>query len=247
MKLATHLLVILAAKLDGNNKVVAWRHLGTGFHIGCSGTIATCRHIVQSCGEGEVLLALEGSIKKAFFPLYDIQSHPKYDFAIAKIDRPDTVEFPLIYSGENLYVGDDLLAFSYFGIGGGGALQPPDLQGRLFKGHIVSIHQREIPGVSPTTCELSFPSISGFSGAPLLHEKDCILGMLHGNLESSIEVYRYEEVVSPSIKNAESIHRVLELGLAHTAMDIRRFLNDLGVEGVPDGPNDNQLNTVFSF
>lgn len=247
MKLATHLVVLLAAVLAQNKKIMSWRHIGTGFHIGSNGTIATCSHIIGSRKENEVLLALEASEQNLVFPLYDIKCHPSYDFAIAKIENPNPIQFPTIYSGETLYVGDDVLAFSYFGVGGGGPGSVPNLQGRLFKGHIVSIHPREIHQVSPTTCELSFPSISGFSGAPLLHERDCILGMLHGNLESSIEVYKYEEVVAPSSKHAESIHRVIELGLAHTAMDIRGFLKDLGVTDIPDGPSEAQLNIRISF
>jgi len=243
MKLATHILVLMAAKKDSNHAWKAWRHVGIGFHIGCGGMIATCRHVVNSITGDECLVACEVTSSRLVLPVHDVRCHEVYDFAIGKVNRPSPVAFPTIYSGNNLYVGDDVMAFGYFCTGKVAGSDSLNLVGRLFKGHIVRIDGTVIPNISLSTCELSFPSITGFSGTPLLHEKDCILGMLHGNHESSIQVHQYQEFVTPTEKHAESIHRVIELGLAHTAMDIRKFLLDLGVDNIPPGPSDAQLNT----
>ena len=246
MKLADHLKIIIAAELDDSKQIVRWRHLGTAFHIGGGGMIATCSHIIKSKNDNEELFALTATDQRTLAPLEEIICHPKYDFAVAKIDGPG-LPFPLIYSGERLYVGDELWAFSYFNAGSSPPGYAPNFQGRLFKGYIASLFHQERQGVSPSTCEISFPSIAGFSGAPLLHPRDCILGMLYGNSESTIELYRYEEVINQSNKRAESIHRLVEFGLAHSAMDIRRFLREMGIHNVPDGPSEAALNTHHPF
>lgn len=240
MQLADHLKIIIAAELSSSKQIIRWRHIGTAFHIGGGGMIATCSHIIKSKNDNEQLFALTATDQRTLAPLEEIIFHPKYDFAVAKIDCPP-LQFPTIYSGERLYVGDDVLAFSYFNAGSPPPGYAPNFQGRLFKGHISSLFHQEREGVSPSTCEISFPSIAGFSGAPLLHGRDCILGMLYGNSESTIELYRYEEVTDEITRRAESIHRLVEFGLVHSAMDIRRFLKEMGVKNITDGPTEAML------
>ena len=244
MQLAEHLKIIISGVTDANGDIVSWRHLGTAFNIGNGGLIATCSHIIRAKNDNETLFALDATNQRRYVPLEEIVCHPNYDFAVARIDGPG-LHFPLIYSGENLYLGDDVLAFSYFNAGTAPPEHLPNFQGRLFKGHIASIFHQELRGVSPRTCEISFPSIAGFSGTPLLHPKDCVIGMLHGNSESTIEMYKYEEFSDPSTKLSESIHRLVEFGLAHTAMDIRRFLAEMGINDIPPGPSQQALYTQF--
>lgn len=204
--------------------------------------ITTCSHIIKSKNANEELFSLTATDQRNVAPLEEIICHSKYDFAVAKIDGPG-LRFPSIYSGERLYMGDELWAFSYFNAGSSPAGYAPNFQGRLFKGHIASFFRQERQGVFPGTYEISFPSNVGVSGSPLLHPRDCILGMLYGNSESTIELYRYEEFINQASKRAESIYRLVEFGLAHSAMDIRRFLKDMGIQKVPDGPSEAALNT----
>lgn len=241
MKLDTHLVVFVAATKADENRWKSWRHLGTGFHIGDAGSVATCKHIVNSLLDGESLFAFAVTGSQLVMPVYDIRCHPKYDFAVVRVDRPDPVAFSIIYSGTRLYIGDDVIAYGYFGVPGSHDCIPK-LVGRCFKGHVVRIDSTIIPNIAASTCEISFPSISGFSESPILHKRDCVLGMFHGNHESSIQVYQYEEVLSTKEKHVESVRRVIELGLAHTAMGIRAYLKDLGVTNIPVGPTDAQLN-----
>jgi len=67
--------------------------------------------------------------------------------------------------------------------------------------------------------------------------------MLYGNSESTIELYRYEEISDPASKRTESIHRLVEFGLAHSAMDIRRFLKEMNINNIQDGPTEAMLNS----
>jgi hypothetical protein len=52
--------------------------------------------------------------------------------------------------------------------------------------------------------------------------------MLFGNVESSIQVFSTEEVTSGVERYRETVHRVLELGIAYPLEQIIQWANDLG-------------------
>jgi hypothetical protein len=67
----------------------------------------------------------------------------------------------------------------------------------------------------------------------LTQQETCIVGMLFSNHESTIAISNFSEVEENGKIFSEQIHKVYELGLAHTAYDIRHFLDDLGVNRIP--------------
>lgn len=206
------------------------RYLGVAYHINREGYIATCSHIVASLAKNESLVGVEmhgGS----FFELQDIQCHPLYDFAIARVSRKNYEVVPLCGKRE-IFIGDDVLSYGYTsnGIVEGRHITMP----RLFKGHIVRLHESPIVSDARSTCELSFPSHNEFSGTPVLFNKPktSMAGMLFGNYESTITLHKNSETIEPGKIYSEEIHKVVELGIAHTAFDVRCFLRDLGLSKV---------------
>jgi len=100
------------------------------------------------------------------------------------------------------------------------------------KGHIVRVGENSPVEHAKSICEVSFPSLAGFSGTPILSdgEQQYVAGMLYGNYESSIQLFKITGINDSGNKCNEEIHRVYEFGLAHTPSDIRQFLSDLGYE-----------------
>lgn len=206
------------------------RYAGMSFHFNDIGNIATCAHIVNTLEEDESLVGVEMHGECLSYLVKDIQVHPKYDFALGKVTRKAYKALP-IYSGPELFIGTDVFAYGMTtaGLANGRIEQMP----RLFKGHVVRTHPLPSISVARSTCEISFPSHNGFSGAPLLLANTAVVaGMLYGNHESTITLHKFSEVDSAGTRFSEEIHRVVELGAAHTAADIRLCLDDLGVKRV---------------
>jgi len=204
------------------------RYVGVSYHFNDQGDIATCAHIVNSLQEGETLMAVEMHGASLTYPVDNLQCHPKHDFAIGNVRRRDYRVVPISDQPE-VFIGSDVMAY---GFTTAGLIEERQVtMPRLFKGHIVRTHPTPTLPVARSTCEVSFPSYSGFSGTPLLfdHRKTCIAGMLYGNYESTITLHKHTEVDDAGSKYSEEIHRVVELGAAHTAPDIRAFLDDMGI------------------
>jgi|GEM_PF-968767 len=207
------------------------RYLGVAYHFNDIGNIATCSHVVNALQEGETLLAIEMHGECLAYEVKDIKCHPKYDFAVGWVGRKNYEVIPL-HGKKELYIGDDIMAYGFTngGLFDGRLSTVP----RLFKGHIVRTHESPILPDARSTCEISFPALKGFSGTPLLFSrpKTSMAGMVFSNYESTIELYQYTEIEEESEKYSEKIHKVIELGIAHSAYDIRVFLKDLGISRV---------------
>lgn len=207
------------------------RYVGVSYHINDLGDIATCAHVVNSLEEGEILVAVEMHGNCLAYPVENIRVHPKYDFAVGYVSRREYKVAPLMDQAE-VFIGSDVLAY---GFTAGGLIDERMVTvPRLFKGHIARTHSMPLLAAARSTCEVSFPAHSGFSGAPLLFDarKTCVAGMLYGNYESTITLHKRTEVDDAGSKFSEEIHKVIELGAAHAAPDIRIFLDELGVTRV---------------
>ncbi|ENN2394016.1 serine protease [Vibrio sp. VGrn 2] len=208
----------------GNIHLQIDRYAGVAFFVGNEGLIATCRHIVQMVQEGEVLVGKSlntGVIE----PIYNIRVHADYDFALgAFMGQPDYRIFPM--DGEDCLPGHDVRAFGFNNIGKIGA--DVRVNARMLKGYIVSKHETSDHPEAKTTTEVSFPSLKGFSGSPLVStETGKLAGMMFSNHESSIEVHSFMDVEDNGDTFKESIYRVIELGLAHSISDINQFISAL--------------------
>jgi hypothetical protein len=204
------------------------RYAGVSYHFNDQGDIATCAHIVNGLAEGERLVAIEMHGSCLMFPVDDLRCHPKHDFAVGRVRRQNYKSVALSDQPE-VFIGTDVMAFGFTTAG----LVDEKLitMPRLFKGHVVRTHAQPSMSQARSTCELSFPSHNGFSGTPVWLDapKTCAVGMLYGNYESTITLHKCTEVNEVGDSYSEEIHRVVELGAAHTAPDIRSFLDDLGI------------------
>ncbi len=99
---------------------------------------------------------------------------------------------------------------------------------RVMKGHVSRVDTNNQLHRSTEVIETSFPSLSGFSGSPIFCEHTLdLVGMLFGNVESSIEVFSFKDFSEDGkeiIK--ESVNRIVELGLAHTTDAIVNYLKE---------------------
>lgn len=220
---------LAAAKMINEYQFTLERFVGSAFFITGDGVIATCSHIIDDLLNNEFLVyrnMATGEICK----LEDINCHPKFDFAIA---RTNITESKFIQPCEkNVYLGLDVLTFGYTSIG----KLPNELKisTRMLKGYISRISiDNELPKTKETI-ELSFPSLSGFSGAPVwVWNTNNFAGMLFGNLESSIETFSFEErSESNSIITKEKIYRIMEFGLMHSMSTIKECIEYFGINAV---------------
>ena len=236
MQFRDSILPLFAVKLVNGttNSPSDFRYLGASYHVNDEGIIATCKHVVESVQEDETLVGAEMFGERLMFNVSDIKCHPKYDFAIGYVARNDYKAIPM-HGKKDLFIADDILAYGFTneGLINGLIVTAP----RLFKGHVVRTFDQPILKDARSTCEISFAALKGFSGTPLLFDakKTCVAGMLFSNMESSIELHQLVEIEENGEKFSEKIHKVLELGVVHTAWDIRHFLKDLGITRIPFG------------
>lgn len=98
---------------------------------------------------------------------------------------------------------------------------------RAFFGNVVRV-LNEKNNKSLSVCELSFPTLSGFSGAPVLSPGlDTIAGIIYGNTQQKIQVHEKYEMRDGVNVFSETVNRIMELGLFHSIQSINSFLVDL--------------------
>lgn len=207
-----HILPLLAAKRESKDSVFLTKYLGCSFFINSSGFIATCAHVINSIEDDEYIVAKHLATNK-FYPLGETRIHPKLDFAVSHIEIKDN-DFFQAYTDEIL-IGIDIGAFG-FTASGFDNQENIGLDGRFLKGYITRIADNfdHLPdGIE--ACETSFPSLSGFSGTPILNAKQ-VVGMLFNNYESHVVVHSYSEIQDNDQNFSEKITRVVEFGLAYS-------------------------------
>ena len=206
------------------------RFAGTGFYIGANGVVATCEHVVASLKRDEMIMAYDINLKK-FFKLSEINNHHEMDFSIARINVKNNKFLRLVRTEKNpIELGTNVSSFGYINAGRVGS--DLRLEDKYFKGYISFIGKKPDSTMKcRTVCELSFPSLSGFSGAPVFFEnKSALIGMLYGNRETNIEVFSHSVSENNGETITEKIFRTMEFGLMHTVNDIVIFLEDLGMK-----------------
>ena len=226
---AKYIVPLVIATDDGSGKSRIIRYAGVAFFLRQKGWIATCKHVVRECGINEMLLA-KNLLTGEYARIYDAHTTANQDFAACRISESWDHEFlPLCSTSQTLGADVQVLGFTNRGLSENNLI----IEARLVKGYISQ--QSGIPTTSDSisTLEFSFPSLKGFSGSPVIsvltHE---VVGMLFTNHEVSIELFKFSEVQDNHKIYEESVHRVIEYGLAHSANDIRQFLKQLNVEKV---------------
>jgi len=222
-----YLLPLAIAKRTGPNEGDLVRFAGSSFYIDSKGTIATCSHIIESLKEDEFLVAKELRTN-TFLEVKEVICHKKFDFAVGHVDVTNNEFFKPL--DNPLMLGDDVDALGFTANGKVG--KDLHIDSRMLRGYVTRLSQSpQLNLRCKSTFEVSFPSLSGFSGAPVTtHKGAFLLGMLYGNMESSIEVFSFTEIKQDDSTISEKICRVLEFGVAHPINDIRFFLQELNIK-----------------
>jgi len=201
---------------------------GSGFYIDTTGFLITCRHVVDQLSDAEYLAAYQAG-KRRKLPLKLVNRSPKYDLAVCKSDDPGISEpWPFVLE-PFVRLGDDVEIYAYCNEPVGYDQLP--FRVRYMKGHITGVSR---DSNCPDSYELSFPVLTGMSGAPLIRHfpvegqnkrKSGIVGFAYGSRES--EVVRHTKTVSQDFE--ERVSRIQELGLAYKAEVFRHILDGTGV------------------
>jgi hypothetical protein len=203
--------------------------VGSCFLISKAGLIATCAHITEKATLGKQLFVCNIKDGK-FYSLENIKTHSFADFAVGTINMEQDV-FLKPYPGSCFEkLGHDVMNFGYTDAFKNGTIIEYDT--RISKGYIsrVSDRRSEILRCN-RVCELSFPSLPGCSGSPVISPHNAeVLGMLYSNLESTIETFSYSEYRDDQETVRERVSRIIDFGLMHTIEDIRVFLHDMDIK-----------------
>jgi hypothetical protein len=231
IKASDYILPLVIGKKNSENPFAQLnRFIGTAFYIGANGVIATCGHIASTPASDESLMVYDLNLQR-FLELEMLQIHPEMDFAIARTGIKHNKYLRLVKTETHpIELGTNISSFGYINAGRVGS--DLHLEDKYFKGYISFI------GTNPdttlrcrTVCELSFPVLNGFSGAPVFFEsKNSLVGMLYGNRESKIEVYSNTPVQIKGKAVTKKQPRSMALGLMHTVNDIVTFIKDMGIK-----------------
>ena len=192
--------------------------------------IATCGHIASAPARDESLMAYDLNLQQ-FLKLEKLQVHPEMDFAIARTGVKQNKYLRLVKTETHpIELGTNISSFGYVNAGRVGV--DLRLEDKYFKGYISFIGTKPDKSLRcHTVCELSFPVLNGFSGAPVFFEsKNSLVGMLYGNRESKIEVYSNTLVEIKGKAVTKKQPRSMALGLMHTVNDIVTFIEDMGIK-----------------
>ncbi len=222
-----YVLPLCIGRLVSESRVELLRFAGAAYFLRPNGLIATCGHVVDALAAGEVLVG-QDLVTGTKGQVSVVRRHPKYDFAVCYFHNRGSPKI-LKHYYDSVPLGLDVQAFGFTSDGASGK----DLKiiPRLFKGSVVGHSSEPSQAGARSKLELSFPALKGFSGAPLFSTEGGLqlAGMIYGNHESTIEQYAYTEVRSDSEHMTERVHKLVELGLAHTAADIDQFILDLSI------------------
>jgi len=167
--------------------------------------------------------------KGAFSPVSDIvlPSQSGLDLAFLRnaLGRPKSEFFPIL-TPDTLVVGENVFCFGFFATGGKFA----NVEQGYFSGRIVNFFSNKPSPISHSLM-LPFPVLEGMSGSPILtyHNGTKLVGLSYGNRSSRIlasEVLLYKD---ERREYKETIHRIVEFGIAYHCATIVNFLSQIGV------------------
>lgn len=220
-KYLVQLLIAKKVSDDSGRPFVIDRYAGIAFLIHPQ-MIATCAHIVDMVQPGEVLVA-RNQITNGMAEV-QMQKHARYDFAAGIFQgTADLGVLPL--SSRKFLPGEDVSVMGYTPNGKTGNFVHVDA--RMFKGHLVRVADEATRPEARSTIEVSFAAHKGFSGTPLISKDSEIVGMLFGSAESEIVSHSVAITNDDGSVFAETKSRIVELGLAHSNIDLLQFMQDL--------------------
>ena len=230
MQITSAVLPLMKGYKTGQNIVEAIGFIGSATIVG--NNVCTCAHVVQSVDFKSELILTKWNPDNPNEPWQEFigaKVHKKYDFAVLQtINSPPNKPLPL--SNTPLEMSQQV-----YGIGfhdDGECISPEGRRNfqvapRSFFGNVVRVDE-QVNNFSPSLCELSFATLSGFSGAPVFSPGlDSIIGMIYGNVDQKIQVHQRYELIDGDMKFSETVNRIMELGLFHSAKSIKTFLKEV--------------------
>lgn len=203
------------------------RFLGTGFWLDNQGHFATCKHVIENLELGQVPVIGQpfGPKPDYFIPILESTSHEKFDVAVGKAPASAVGGVLKRYQG-HVALGLDVQAFGFTDSGkqhGKYQIDP-----RLLRGYVSRAAEESFGLPSPTLIEVSFGSPNGFSGTPLLVNKE-VVGILYSNIDSKLGAYSIGETTDGESHYKEVAYRVYEYGIAHRLSELASFFSQCGV------------------
>ncbi len=193
-----------------------------------NGGLLTCRHVVDiETQAGESVCVLDDE-QHRLIPVADVRlsSDPTFDacYVPDALKRPHDAFFPIL-PPSNVITGEDVYSFGFFLADG----EHTKTQHGYFKGNIVNVDRPAARSAQAIT--LSYPIIEGLSGSPVLtyHNGPKALGLAYGSISSRITASEVVEYEDGKVKLRETVHRIVEFGLAYGADALLRLNNELGI------------------
>ena len=208
------------------------RFLGTAFPITPNGGLLTCRHVVDvPISANETLVVLDNEVNRVV-PISDFKLSTDSEFDVAFIpyalQREKAEYFPIL-SPALITMGEDVYSFGYY-LSEKNLHTEKNLHMGYFKGNVVNfLESKKTPG--SVAMSLSYAVIEGLSGSPVLtyHNGPKLVGMCSGNHQSRIVAHEVMEFEDEREKFRETINRIVELGEAHRADALIKFLQEIDV------------------
>lgn len=195
---------------DGNLE-----YLGCCFFVGNPPKLVTCRHIL----EGAIRATAQSPSDKNFL-IENIKFHHKLDLAIADVRSSEMQIFEPLSCP--LTMGGELVANAYLKTM---IKDEKSILPHFSKGYITSTPLGSFLNQGRGVYNLSFPSLAGYSGAPVfVFNTTYFAGMLIGNHESSVTVFSHSEVDDDGKKWEEKTVRVIDEGIFIGYNDIMDFI-----------------------
>ena len=202
---------------------------GTGFGFEKPGLVLTAAHVVANAtNPQDVYMQLSDG---RFLRAYSMNLHSTADVAALLFESDQSLPFFKLGNPpteiREFFLGTEILSYGY-----PLTRENPDkikLEPRLMSGHIQRYFCHEQGNYSFYACELSFPSILGQSGSPILlaHDIDSAIAVLTTNFESSIVIDSYEEHDEGGQKEIHKIKKVISYGLGAALWPLSDWIRSL--------------------
>ena len=157
---------------------------------------------------------------------FKVPTHPEFDVAFIPnaLQREKSEFFPLL-SPHLVTMGEDVYSFGYY-------LSGKNLYMGYFKGNIVNFLNSDRTPAS-VSMSLSYAVIEGLSGSPVLtyHNGPKLVGLCWGNIQTRVVAHEVMEFEDEKEKFQETINRIVELGQAHHAEALIKFLDEVDAKG----------------
>lgn len=205
------------------------KFLGSAAAITPDGGLLTCRHVVE-LGDGWETVVVKENKSDRLFPVSEVNvSSRGVDLAFLPRALPGECRpFLPILTPAKLLVGTAVYTFGFFAVSG-----PSDnVERGYFAGSIVNFSRADDPPRSHAIT-LPYPVVEGLSGTAVLtyHNGPKLVGVAYGNRSSRVIASEVSEVSEDGRQFTETIHRIVEFGLAFHPAAVHRFLLETGVTG----------------